>query len=60
MIMFIIYSQALSESVGKRDKKGQVSRMKNLKAKVSGRMAAHLAPVCVGLTGLAGLSGEAG
>jgi len=64
MIVFIIYSQALNVSctwsIGERVKKGQVSRMRNLKVKASGRVAALLAPVCAGLTGLAGLSGESG
>ena len=64
MIVFIIYSQALkvsyTQSLAKRDKKGQVSRMENMKVRVSGRMVALLAPACTALTGLAGLSGGSG
>jgi hypothetical protein len=64
MILFVIYSQVLNvstaRSIIKRDKKGRVSGMKNVKVKVSGRMAALLAPACAPLAGLAGLAGGSG
>jgi hypothetical protein len=61
MILFVIYSQVLNVSAArstiKRDKKGRVSGMKNVKVKVSGRMAALLAPAYAPLAGLPGLPG---
>jgi hypothetical protein len=64
MILFIIYSQVLNvsgtRSSSKRFKKDGVSSMKNVKVKVSGRVAALLASACTATAGLAGLSGGSG
>jgi len=65
MTMFLIYLQALNvtyiRSGSQRDKKGQVSRMKNMTMKFSGRkLAASLASVCPAVTGFAGLCGGSG
>ncbi len=65
MTMFLIYFQALNVSYtrsgSQRDKKGQVSRMKNMKVKVSGRkLAAPLTSAHPALAGLAGFCGGSG
>lgn len=65
MVMFVIYSLVLHVSytrlVKRRDKKGQVSRMKSMKSKISGRKwAAPFAPVFATSAALAGLSGGSG
>jgi hypothetical protein len=65
MIMFVIYSLVLhisyTRSSRRREKKGQVSRMKSMKLKISGRKwAAPFALVLAASGALAGISGGSG
>jgi hypothetical protein len=65
MVIFVIYSLVLhvsyTRSSQRRGKKGQVSRMKSVKFKISGRKwAAPFAPVFAASAALAGLSGGSG
>jgi hypothetical protein len=65
MVMFVIYllmpRVSYTRSSRRREKKGQVSRMKGMKLKISGRKwAVPFAPVFAASEALAGLRGGSG